>query len=127
MVMSLGVHLLFVTMIYVIGSALLDANGHPTPQPPVLDHAVFVPLAMAAGTPPQGFLDWLLELFYEAFSPTATANKGLLIALVYRGIQVVAAGLGMMPFLLVPTATPVVSAREVIDKSLLPQKDVAAG
>jgi len=126
MAMSLGVHLLFVAMIYVIGSALLDSSGRPTPQPPLLDHAVFVPLAMAAGTLPQGFLEWLLKIFYEAFSPENTANKGLLIALVYRGIQVVAAGLGMMPFLLVPTATPVVSAREVIDKSLLPQKDAAA-
>jgi len=127
MVMSLGVHLLFVTMIYVIGSALLDSNGRPTPQPPVLDHVVFVPLAMAAGTLPQGFLEWLLGIFYEAFSPADTGNKGLLIALVYRAIQVAAAALGMMPFLFVPQATPVVTAREIIDKSLLPQKDTATG
>src|SRR6185436_16002304 len=73
--MSLGVHLLFVTMIYVIGSALLDTDGRPTPQPPLRDHAVFVPLAMAAGTLPQGFLEWLLKIFYEAFSPENTANK----------------------------------------------------
>jgi len=114
-------------MIYVIGSALLDGHGRPTPQPPLLDHAVFVPLAMAAGTLPQGFLEWLLTIFYEAFSPADTANKGLLIALVYRAIQIVAAGLGMAPFMFVPQATPVVSAREVIDKSLLPQNDVATG
>lgn len=125
MLMSLGVHSLLVTMIYVIGSALLDANGQPTPQPPLLDHAVFVPLAMAAGTLPQGFLEWLLKIFYEAFSPTNTANKGLLIALVYRAIQVVAAGLGMAPFMLFPQATPIVSAREVIDRDLLPKTDVA--
>ena len=126
MLMSLGVHLLFVGMIYVIGSALLDARGQPTPQPPLLDHAVFVPLAMAAGTLPQGFLEWLLTIFYEAFSPADTAKKGLMIALVYRAIQVVAAGLGMAPFMLVPQATPVVAIREVIDKSLLPQSDAAA-
>jgi uncharacterized membrane protein YbhN (UPF0104 family) len=125
LLMSLGVHSLFVAMIYVIGSALLDANGRPTPQPPLLDHAVFVPLAMAAGTLPQGFLEWLLKIFYEAFSPTNTANKGLLIALVYRGIQLVAAGLGVAPFMLFPQATPIVSAREVLDKDLLPKTDAA--
>jgi uncharacterized membrane protein YbhN (UPF0104 family) len=123
MLMSLGVHLLFVAMIYVIGSALLDTHGRPTPQPPLLDHAVFVPLAMAAGTLPQGFLEWLLTVFYEAFSPADTAKKGLMIALVYRAIQVVAAALGMAPFMFLPQATPVVSVREVIDKSLLTQKD----
>ena len=127
MLMSLGVHLLFVAMIYVIGSALLDTQGRPTPQPPLLDHAVFVPLAMAAGTLPQGFLEWLLTVFYEAFSPADTAKKGLMIALVYRAIQVVAAALGMAPFLFLPQATPVVSVREVIDKSLLASKDATTG
>jgi glycosyltransferase 2 family protein len=123
MLMSLGVHSLFVAMIYVIGGALLDTQGRPTPQPPLLDHAVFVPLAMAAGTLPQGFLEWLLTVFYEAFSPADTAKKGLMIALVYRAIQVVAAALGMAPFMFLPQATPVVSVREVIDKSLLTKKD----
>ncbi|MBC7855689.1 MAG: flippase-like domain-containing protein [Pirellulaceae bacterium] len=125
MLMSLSVHLLFVGMIYVIGSALLDAHGQPTPQPPLLDHAVFVPLAMAAGTLPQGFLEWLLKIFYEAFSPTNTANKGLLIALVYRAIQVAAAGLGMAPFLLAGTSRPIIHAEELLDKDLLPRSDAA--
>jgi len=124
--MSLCVHLLFVSMIYLIGGALLDASGQSTPQPLFLDHVVFVPVAMAAGTLPQGFFEWLLMIFYEAFSPGDTGNKGLLIALVYRVIQVVVAALGMAPFLLLPNANNVIKGQELLDKSLLPQNDAAA-
>jgi uncharacterized protein (TIRG00374 family) len=123
--MSLGVHLLFVAMIYLIGGALLDAHGHPTPQPRLLDHAVFVPVAMAAGTLPQGFFEWLLTIFYEAFSPGDTGNKGLLIALVYRVIQVVVAGLGMAPFLLMPNAASVIADGKRQGEDLLARTDAA--
>lgn len=124
--MSLCVHLLFVGMIYLIGSALLDTAGRPTPQPRLLDHAVFVPMAMAAGTLPQGVFEWLLTLFYEAFAPGDTANKGFLIALVYRVIQLLVAALGMAPFLLIGRASPVVAPKELLDENLLPRKDTAA-
>lgn len=123
--MSLCVHLIFVSMIYLIGGALLDASGRLTPQPRLLDHAVFVPVAMAAGTLPQGFFEWLLTIFYEAFSPGDTGNKGLLIALVYRVIQVVVAALGITPFLLLPNANSVIKGEELLDKNLLPKKDMA--
>jgi hypothetical protein len=119
MVMSICVHVLFLSMIYLIGGALLDEAGHATPQPRLLDHAVFVPVAMAAGTLPQGVFEWLLTLFYEAFSPGDTANKGLLIALVYRVIQVLVAGLGMIPFLLGRRNGPIVAKEDLVDENLL--------
>jgi uncharacterized protein (TIRG00374 family) len=119
MVMSIGVHLLFMSMIYLIGGALLDESGHPTPQPRLVDHAVFVPMAMAAGTLPQGFFEWLLTLFYEAFSPTDAANKGLLIALVYRVIQVLVAGIGIAPFLLGRKDGPAVTQEDLTDENIL--------
>jgi glycosyltransferase 2 family protein len=125
LVMSLGVHLLFVAMIYLIGCALLDPSGEQTAQPLLKDHFVFVPVAMAAGTLPQGFFEWLMTLFYEAFSPQETANKGLLVALVYRVIQVLVAAIGMAPFILFGKANPVIHGPELIDKDLLSRTDAA--
>ncbi|MFN0020577.1 MAG: lysylphosphatidylglycerol synthase transmembrane domain-containing protein [Pirellulaceae bacterium] len=124
--MSLCVHLLFMFMIYLIGGALLDANGHATPPPRLLDHAVFVPVAMAAGTLPSGIFEWLLTIFYDAFSPGESGNKGLLIALVYRVIQVVVAGLGMAPFLLFPKAGAVLAGEQEQPEDLLARTDAAA-
>jgi uncharacterized membrane protein YbhN (UPF0104 family) len=124
--MSLCVHLLYVAMIYLIGGALLDKSGHHTPEPLLKDHFVFVPVAMAAGTLPQGFLEWMLTRFYEAFSPAETASKGLLIALVYRVIQVAVAGIGMAPFLLLPKAAPVTAEEELANQEILRRTDGAA-
>ena len=124
--MSLCVHLLYVVMIYLVGGALLDESGKHTPEPLLKDHFVFVPVVMAAGTLPWGILEWMLKLFYEAFSPAETASKGLLIALVYRVIQVAVAALGMAPFLLVPKAAPVTAAEELLDKEILSRTDAAA-
>jgi uncharacterized membrane protein YbhN (UPF0104 family) len=125
--MSLVVHLLYVLMIYLIGGSLLDDAGRHTPEPLLKDHFVFVPVAMAAGTLPQGILEWMLQLFYEAFSPSETSSKGLLIALVYRVIQVAVAALGMAPFLLVPKATPISAEEEAaLAKDLLSRTDGAA-
>jgi glycosyltransferase 2 family protein len=126
MVMSLFVHLLYVVMIYLVGAALLNEAGEPTAQPLLQDHFVFVPMAMAAGTLPQGFFEWLLTLFYEAFVPGDTGNKGLLIALVYRVIQVLVAAIGMAPFILAGKANPVIHGRELLDQDLLPRTDSAA-
>ena len=126
MLMSLCVHLLFMAMIYLIGGALLDEAGQPTPQPRLLDHAVFVPVAMAAGTLPQGFFEWLLTVFYEAFAPGDAANKGFLIALVYRVIQLVVAALGMTPFFLGRKAGPIVAKEDLVDEKLLARTDAAA-
>jgi hypothetical protein len=97
--LSLAVHSLYAVMFYVVGGAFLDPAGAPTPRPALLLHFAFVPIGMAAGTLPIGAQEATLNVLYPAFLPppeaTIAANKGFLMALVYRMFQVTIACFGV--------------------------------
>jgi len=107
--MSLGVHGLYVIMIYLVGSSLLE-DGKPTAQPSFMTHFVMGPLSMTAGALPLGTMEVVLTLLYDAMIPAdqianAIPQKGFLIALVYRLLQICVASIGMMYYLLGKTET----------------------
>ena len=101
--MSLVIHTLYVGMVFLAGGALLLANGQPTLRPAFGSHFAFVPIAMAAGALPIGVFEGTLDLLYDVFlSPAdqlAAANKGFLIAIIYRVLQILVAGVGLVYYL----------------------------
>lgn len=102
--MSLVVHGLYVVMIYLVGSSLLE-EGRPTAQPTFANHFVLGPLAMTAGALPLGGMEVVLSLLYDAMIPAdqmanAIGKKGFLIALVYRLLQISVASIGMIYYVL---------------------------
>lgn len=101
LVLSLAVHSLYAAMAYFLGGTLLDEVGQPTPRPALADHFTFVPIAMSAGALPIGAFEATLDLLYGVFLPTGStsaAGKGLLIAILYRVVQILVAGIGMIYF-----------------------------
>lgn len=89
--MSFVIHALYAVMVYLVGAGL------QSPRPALGTHFVFVPLAMAAGALPIGTLEGVLDLLYRVFSSaTIPAGQGFAIALAYRIIQVLVAGIGVV-------------------------------
>lgn len=94
-VMSIGVHTLFTTGIYLI------AVGLPDRYPPLGEHFVIAPLAAAAGLiplpagPQEGAIQWL---YGQVLGAPAKA-KGLIMGLTYRLITVLIAAVGVCYYL----------------------------
>lgn len=102
--MSLAVHGLYVIMIYLVGSSLLE-DGKPTAQPSFATHFVMGPLSMTAGALPLGSMEVVLSVLYDAMIPAdqlenAIGQKGFLIALVYRLLQISVASIGMIYYVM---------------------------
>lgn len=97
--MSLGLHSLYALMFFLLGGAVLDQTGIMTPRPELAMHFAFVPIGMATGTLPIGAQEAALNVLYPAFLPPGAsevaANKGFLLALLYRVSQLTIAGLGV--------------------------------
>jgi uncharacterized membrane protein YbhN (UPF0104 family) len=88
--MSFAIHALYAMMVYLVGAGL------QSPRPALGTHFVFVPLSMAAGALPIGTLEGVLDLLYRVFSnATIPEGQGFAIALAYRIIQVLVAGIGV--------------------------------
>lgn len=98
-VMSLGLHSLYAVMFYLLGGALLDKTGVPTPRPELAMHFAFVPIGMAAGSLPLGIQEVALTELYPWFLTPAAASvaqtKGFLLVLLYRVFQIAISGLGL--------------------------------
>jgi uncharacterized membrane protein YbhN (UPF0104 family) len=128
---SLVIHTLYALMVYFVGAALLGPNGELTAEPPTLkDHFIFVPIAMSAGALPIGAFEWTLDLLYDSFSPggaAAAADKGFLIAIVYRVIQILVAGTGVAYYLSTRGAPVIVDKEEALQEGLLPRTANSAG
>ena len=89
--MSFVIHALYAVMVYLV------AAGLQSPRPALGTHFVFVPLAMAAGALPIGSLEGVLDLLYRVFSSDQIPEgQGFAIALAYRIIQVLVAGIGVV-------------------------------
>ena len=107
---------------------MLGKNGEPTPTPLLKDHLAFVPIAMASGVLPIGAFEWTLDLLYDSFisgGAAAAADKGFLIAIVYRVIQILVAGTGVIYYLCTRGAPVVIPKEEAAQEGLLPR--TAAG
>ena len=99
MLISIGVHVLFVTSIYLL------ARGLPVEHPTYLEHFVIVPLSMVTGTLPLpagglGAFEFVMKTFYEKLMGTAAAgSQGLMVALGYRAITIAVAVVGLVYYL----------------------------
>ncbi|HZL91219.1 MAG TPA: lysylphosphatidylglycerol synthase transmembrane domain-containing protein [Pirellulaceae bacterium] len=98
-VMSLGLHSMYSIMFFLLGGALLDKTGVPTPRPELAMHFAFVPIGMAAGSLPLGIQEVALTALYPWFLTPAAASvaqtKGFLLVLLYRVFQIGISGLGL--------------------------------
>ncbi|QDU30773.1 hypothetical protein ETAA8_59210 [Anatilimnocola aggregata] len=123
--MSFAVHCFYVAMVYFAGRGLLDASilphPQPFPQPSLATHFVFVPISMVAGALPIGAFEATLNGLYYAFSPVGVPeSQGLMIAVIYRLLQVSVATIGVVYYL---------AGRQEVKQLLAEQvaADVAAG
>lgn len=92
--MSLGIHSLYAFMVYFV------AIGLQTPHPSLGTHFVIVPISMVAGTLPVGAFELILDTLYRSVSSVAVLpSQGLVIALVYRVIQITLASVGAYYYL----------------------------
>jgi uncharacterized protein (TIRG00374 family) len=96
MLMSLGVHTLFTTSIYLI------ARGLPGDHPAFLQHFTIVPMSMVTGTLPLpggglGAFEFVMNFYYRNIA--GVDGQGLLVALAYRGATVAVAIVGLVYYL----------------------------
>jgi len=93
-VLSLGVHSLYAIMVYCV------ALGLQTPHPPLRSHFVIVPVSMVAGTLPVGAFELILDTLYRSVSSAKVLpSQGLVIALIYRVLQITVASVGVIYYL----------------------------
>ena len=93
-VMSLGVHSLYAIMVYCV------AIGLRTPHPPLGSHFLIVPVSMVAGTLPVGAFELILDTLYRSVSNVhVLPSQGLVIALIYRVLQISVASVGVVYYL----------------------------
>lgn len=96
-VVSVGVHLCYVTAIALMSISVGIAPQH---RPSVGSIFIIVPPSMIAGALPIGFYEVTTTLLFRAASPPgAPQNVGLLIALAYRLIQICIASIGVVYWL----------------------------
>lgn len=96
-VVSLGIHLLYVSAVALMTLGIGIAPEH---RPPVGSIFVVVPPSMIAGALPIGVYEIAMTLMFRAVSPPgAPPNMGLLIALGYRLIQILIASIGLIYWL----------------------------
>jgi hypothetical protein len=92
--LSLGIHSLYAFMVYFV------AIGLQTPHPPLRSHFVIVPVSMVAGTLPVGAFELILDTLYRSVSSVnVLPSQGLVIALIYRVLQISVASVGMLFYL----------------------------
>ncbi len=94
LVQSFATHVLFAMSLYCIARALFPV------VPTLGEHLVIVPLSMVAGSLPftpagLGAFELAMESLYKILPVTAHAVSGVIVALVFRLIQIVMAGLGL--------------------------------
>jgi uncharacterized protein (TIRG00374 family) len=93
--MSLGMHSLYALMVYWV------AIGLRTPHPPLGSHFVIVPVSMVAGTLPIGAFELILDMLYRSVSSVnVLPSQGLVIALIYRLLQISVASVGVVFYLM---------------------------
>jgi uncharacterized membrane protein YbhN (UPF0104 family) len=92
--MSLGIHSIYAIMVYCV------ALGLQAPHPPLRSHFVIVPVSMVAGTLPVGAFELILDTLYRAVSSAKVLpSQGLVIALIYRVLQISVASVGVVYYL----------------------------
>lgn len=98
MVMSFGVHMLNTLAVYLV------ATGLSVTKPDLLTHFVVVPISMLAGALPLpgglGAFEAMLDFLYHGFSQiSAATNTGFVVALGFRLITLLIAGIGIFIYL----------------------------
>jgi len=96
--MSMGVHSLFATALYLIATALFDTS------PSLPDHLIIVPLSMVAGALPftpagLGTFEYAMGELYS-YVPAAGPGDavGLLVAMAFRIVTIVIAAIGVVVY-----------------------------
>jgi len=99
-ILSVGVHSLFSVAFYLIATAL------PGEAPSLAAHFVIAPLSMLAGILPMpanglGVVEGIMKILYQHIAPNPQMidGLGLLVALTYRLITVLIAGIGFIYYL----------------------------